>query len=210
MGDVWEWGTEVGGNLWRTTGDINDSWSSMSGIGFSQGGHEEFAGPGHWNDPDMLVVGKVGWGSVHPTRLKPNEQITHITLWCMLSAPLLTGCDLAQLDQFTIDLLTNDEVLDVNQDPRGRPAGRRAKVDTAEVWARPLWDGTLAVGLFNRGTERAPVTARWSDLKLTGRQPVRDLWQHKDLGEFEGSFTALVPAHGAVLVKIGEPSRTDW
>ena len=210
MGDVWEWGAEVGGNLWRTTGDINDSWSSMSGIGFSQDGHEKFAGPGHWNDPDMLVVGKVGWGSVHPTRLKPNEQITHITLWCLLSSPLLTGCDLAQLDQFTIDLLTNDEVLDVNQDPLGRPAGRRAKVDTAEVWARPLWDGTLAVGLFNRGTERAPVTAQWSDFKLTGRQPVRDLWQRKDLGEFEGSFTASVPAHGAMLVKIGEPSRTDW
>lgn len=206
MGNVWEWAAEVGGNCWRTTGDITDNWGSMSGIGFSQDGHEKFANPGHWNDPDMLVVGKLGWGpNLHPTHLTPNEQITHITLWCLLSSPLLLGCDLSQMDKFTIDLMTNDEVLDVNQDPLGKAAGRRAKQDLLEVWARPLSDGAMAVGLFNRGTETATVTARWSDLGLTGGQPVRDLWQQKDLGIFTDAFAATVPGHGAVLVRIGQP-----
>jgi alpha-galactosidase len=210
MGSVWEWGAEVGGNCWRTTGDITDTWGSLNSIGFSQDGHEKGAGPGHWNDPDMLVVGKVGWGpNIHPTRLNPNEQITHISLWCLLSSPLLLGCDMSQMDSFTLDLMTNDEVLDVNQDPLGKPAGRKAKEGMLEVWARPLWDGTMAVGLFNRGRERATVTAKWGDLGLTGRQSVRDLWQQKDLGSFTDSFTAAVPAHGAALVKIGRVRQRE-
>ena len=132
MGNVWEWGERLGGNWWRTTGDINDTWSSMAGIGFKQAGHEKYAGPGHWNDPDMLVVGKVGWGpQLHPTRLTPNEQTTHISLWCLLCSPLLIGCDMADMDPFTLSLLTNDEVLEVSQDPLGQPgrpgrASRRA------------------------------------------------------------------------------------
>ena len=104
MGNVWEWGTEVGGNCWRTTGDITDTWTSMSKIGFNQAGHEKYAGAGHWNDPDMLVVGLVGWGpQLHPTHLTPDEQYTHISLWSLLSAPLLIGCDLSKLDDFTPD-----------------------------------------------------------------------------------------------------------
>ncbi len=118
-------GREVGGNCWRTTGDITDTWSSMSNIGFSQAGHEKFAGPGHWNDPDMLVVGMVGWGNLHPTGLTPNEQYTHISLWCLLCSPLLIGCDMTQLDDFTLNLLTNDEVLEVNQDPLGQTSPAR-------------------------------------------------------------------------------------
>ena len=159
------------------------------------------------DDPDMLVVGKVGWGpSLHPSRLTPNEQITHISLWCLLAAPLLIGCDLADLDRFTLALLTNDEVLDVDQDPLGKAAGRRAREGRLEVWSRPLRDGTVAVGLFNRSRDAADVTARWMDLGIVGRQPVRDLWLRKDLEPAEGSFTARVPAHGTVLVKIGQPT----
>ncbi len=102
MSKVWRWGAEVGGNLWRTTGDITDTWESLKEIGFSQIENQPFAGPGHWNDPDMLVVGWVGWGpNLHPTKLTPDEQYTHISLWCLLSAPLLLGCDLQQLDPFT-------------------------------------------------------------------------------------------------------------
>jgi len=206
MGNVWDWGAEVGGNCWRTTGDITDSWGSMSSIGFGQNGHEAGASPGHWNDPDMLVVGKVGWGpSLHPTRLSPNEQITHITLWCLLASPLLIGCDLSQLDKFTLDLLTNDEVIEVNQDPLGKQAARRSEGGQLEVWSRQLWDGTTAVGLFNRSSAREDVTARWQDLGLSGPQSVRDLWGQKDLGTFVNSFAASVPTHGAVLVKIGTP-----
>jgi len=205
MGNVWEWGNEVGGNLWRTTGDITDTWISLSNIGFSENGHEKFAGPGHWNDPDMLVVGRVGWGpNIHPSRLTQNEQMAHITLWSLVAAPLLIGCDMSEMDKFTIDLLSNDEVIDVNQDPLGR-AGRRVSQDgRLEIWARPLWDGTLAVGLFNRGQTAIKVTANWSDLGLQGREPVRDLWQQRDLGTFAGAFSATVPQHGAVLVKIGK------
>jgi len=152
----------------------------------------------------MLVVGPVGWGpSLHPSRLTPNEQILHITLWVLQAAPLMIGCDLTAMDQFTIDLLTNPEVLDVECDPLGRSNGRVWKDGRLEVWSRPLADGTLAVGLFNRGLEPRPVSARWSDLGLTGRRRVRDLWQRKDLCAFDGSFTVAVPRHGAVLLKIG-------
>lgn len=203
MGNVHEWGARVGGNCWRTTGDIRDTWGSMAGIGFNQAGREAYAGPGHWNDPDMLVVGRVGWGpQLHPTRLTPNEQYTHISLWCLLSAPLLIGCDMTQLDDFTLNLLTNDEVLEVNQDPLGRQAARVAREGATEVWAKPMEDGSLAVGLFNRGPLPARVTARWSDLKLTGAHRVRDLWRQRDLGEFSGEFSSQVPRHGVTLVRI--------
>ena len=155
----------------------------------------------------MLVVGQVGWGpNLHPTRLRPYEQVTHISLWCLQAAPLLIGCDMSQLDEFTIALLTNDEVLDVNQDPLGRPAGRVKRECWIEVWSRPLYDGTLAVGLFNRGVYATEVTVNWSDLKIEGEQPVRDLWQRKDLGEFDDKLSATVPPHGTVLVKIGRLS----
>jgi alpha-galactosidase len=202
MGNVWEWGAEVGGNCWRTTGDIGDSWSSMSGIGFQQNGHEKWAGPGHWNDPDMLVVGKVGWGNLHPTRLTPNEQYTHVSLWCLLDAPLLIGADMSQLDPFTFNLLANDEVLAVNQDAAGRQASLKAKGGATEIWAKDLADGSKAVGLFNRGEEAAEVTVHWTDLGLSGQGHVRDLWRQKDAGAFADSFTATVPRHGVCLVRI--------
>jgi alpha-galactosidase len=201
---VSEWGPQVGGQLWRTTGDIRDSWESMSSQGFGQNGLEKWAHPGAWNDPDMLVIGMVGWGvEPHQTRLTPNEQLTHITLWSMLSSPLLLGCDLSKLDQFQIDLLSNDEVLDVNQDALGKQAARRSQDGPLEVWSRPLADGTIAVGLFNRGIAAAKVTAKWTDLGLSGSQPVRDLWKRQNVGRYLGEYTADVPSHGAVLVKIG-------
>ncbi len=211
MRGVWRWGEEVGGNLWRTTGDIRDNWKSMSRIGFGQSGLEDYAGPGHWNDPDMLVVGRVGWGpTLHESGLTKDEQITHITLWCMLAAPLLIGCDMANMDKFTIDVLTNGEVLEVNQDPLGVQASRKAAAAETEVWARPLWDGTQAVALFNLSEREREVTANWSDLGLAGAQPVRDLWRHKDLGTFNGSFKVAVPSHGALMLKVGEPAKEDF
>ena len=208
-GKVWEWGgaAPVEGNLWRTTGDIRDTWGSMSGIGFGQNGHEKFAGPGHWNDPDMLVVGRVGWGRPHASRLTENEQITHISLWSMLAAPLLIGCDLGQMDDFTKALLMNDEVLAVDQDPLGKQGYRvdgGAADAQVQVWKKELWDGRVAVGLFNLSEPAKEVTAKWSDLGITGKQAVRDLWQLKDLGEKDGEFSVQVPRHGCVLVKIGK------
>jgi len=203
MGSVWEWGAEVGGNCWRTTGDITDSWGSMAGIGFAQAECSPYASPGHWNDPDMLVVGKVGWGpSLRESRLTPNEQYTHISLWCLLCSPLLIGCDLTQLDDFTMNLLTNDEVLEVNQDPLGRQAGRIAQDGSAEVWAKPMEDGSTAVGLFNRDETPKTVVAKWSDLKLSGPMRVRDLWRQKDIGVFSDQFGAEVPRHGVMLLRL--------
>ena len=205
MGNVWEWGGEVGGNCWRTTGDIVDTWNSMSGIGFSQDKCSPYAKPGNFNDPDMLVVGKVGWGpSLHDTRLTPNEQYTHISLWALLASPLLIGCDLSQMDDFTLNLLTNNEVNAVNQDPLGKQAVPVSRKNGCEVWAKTLADGSIAVGLFNRSFRESEVTADFSDLKINGEYKIRDLWRQKDLGGFTDSFTVSVPRHGVAFVKISK------
>jgi alpha-galactosidase len=203
MGNVWEWGSEVGGHCWRTTGDIVDTWRSMSSIGFGQAGHEIYHGPGAWGDPDMLVVGQVGWGPrLHPTRLTPNEQYTHISLWSLLASPLLIGCDMTKLDEFTLNLLTNDEVIEVNQDPLGRQARRVAKQGDIEVWSRFLEDGSRAVGLFNRGDDEMEVKVAWPQIEVKGPQRVRDLWRQKDIGTFPDGYRARIPRHGVLFLKV--------
>jgi alpha-galactosidase len=204
-GNVWEWGADpdIRGNSWRTTGDITDTWESMNGIGFQQVGHSKFAAPGHWNDPDMLVIGKVGWGPrLRDSRLSPNEQYVHITLWSLLASPLLLGNDLTQMDDFELNLVTNDEVLAVHQDPLGKAADRVSKKDELEVWSRPLSDGSLAVGLFNRDEMAMPVSVKWSELGISGTHTVRDLWRQKDLGTFSDEFSSVVPRHGTLFVKV--------
>ncbi|HEV2436089.1 MAG TPA: putative Ig domain-containing protein [Verrucomicrobiae bacterium] len=190
-------------NCWRTTGDIRDNWKSMSSKGFGEDKWARYAGPGHWNDPDMLVIGVVGWGKPRPSRLTPDEQYTHLTLWCLEAAPLLLGCDLNQLDAFTMNLIDNDEVLAVDQDALGEPAVMVAKDGDTCVYARNLEDGSKAVGMFNlNGDRAATVTVKWSDLNISGQHEVRDLWRQKDLGQFTGSFPMPVAPHGAELVKI--------
>jgi alpha-galactosidase len=139
--------------------------------------------------------------------LTPNEQITHISLWALQAAPLLIGADMTQFDKFTTALMTNHEVLEVNQDVLGRGASRIWQRERLELWARPLADGTIAAGLFNRGLQPVRMTATWKELGVTGRQVVRDLWLHKDLGTFSSEFSATVPAHGTILVKIGRPKQ---
>ena len=206
MSDVWKWGAEVNGNSWRTTGDITDTWRSMSGIGFKQDPAAPFAGPGHWNDPDMLIVGQVGWGHLHPTRLTPDEQYTHISLWCLLSAPLLIGCDMEQFDAFTLNLLSNDEVLALDQDALGKEAQTVLKIDKVSIYEKELEDGSRALGFFNLGT--APVTLDFNQLAqlgFKGNQQVRDLWRQKDVTVVDpatGSLPLTIPAHGVVLYKL--------
>jgi hypothetical protein len=203
MGDVWTWGAEVDGNSWRTTGDIEDTWESLSAIGFSQGRCSEFSAPGRWNDPDMLVIGWVGWGpALHYTRLTPNEQYTHISLWCLLASPLLIGCDLEQLDPFTLNLITNDEVIAIDQDPLGKQAIPLRKSDDYEVWARELEDGNKALGLFNKTGKTMYVHVDMSDMKLTGKYEMRDLWKQTDLGKVRGHFEMKVMPHGARLIRL--------
>ncbi len=203
MGNVSEWGARVDGNCWRTTGDITDTWSSMSRIGFGQAGLERFAGPGRWNDPDMLVVGHVGWGpALHPTRLTPNEQYTHISLWSLLCSPLLIGCDLTKLDEFTTGLLTNDEIIEINQDPLGKQAARIRKDGEIEVWAKGMEDGSLACGLFNRGLKQSEVSVRFAELALPKVARGRDVWTQKDLPITGDAITARLPRHGCRVFRL--------
>jgi len=193
-------------NSWRTRGDIRDNWTSMWGEGYNEEKWREFAGPGHWNDPDMFEVGWVGGGpNLHASRLTPDEQYTHVSLWCLLAAPLLIGCDLDRLDPFAVGLLTNDEVLALDQDALGIQARRlagEAEVRGGVVYAKPLEDGSWAVGLFNPSDHPATVRVSWSDLGLDGTKRVRDLWRQKSLGEHSGGFNAEVAAHGVVLIGI--------
>jgi len=203
MSKVWEWGEEVGGNLWRTTGDITDTWESLKEIGFSQVENAPYAGPGHWNDPDMLIVGWVGWGpNLHPTRLTPDEQYTHISLWCLLSAPLLIGCDLERLDEFTLNLLTNDEVLAIDQDPLGKQATPVLKEGDIQVWVKELLGGDKAVGIFNLGDSTKTCSLDLEKINITGKVSIRDLWRQKNLGSFSGVFEARIPSHGVHLVRL--------
>jgi alpha-galactosidase len=191
---VWEWGPSVGGNLWRTTGDISDQYRVMADIGFSQNGLEKFAGPGHWNDPDMLEVGNGG--------MNEDEYRTHMSLWAILAAPLIAGNDLTRMTPFTVELLTNREVIAVDQDPLGKQGYRIAQEGPFEIWMKPLADGSKAVGLFNRQRGTEQMTVKLSQLGIEGEASVRDLWLKKDLGDESGTFSAYVPSHGVVMVRI--------
>jgi len=211
MGDVWEWGKQVGGHSWRTAGDLGGSFEGIPVALFKDGFDlyakrqlHKYGGPGGWNDPDYLLLGYLSnWkGQTALTPLTPNEQYSHVSLWCLVAAPLIFSGDMTRLDEFTLGLLSNDEVLDVDQDPLGRP-GRRVAIDEdLEVWAKDMEDGTKAVGLFNRGECDATVTAQWADLQINGSRIVRDLWRQQDLGKFDGQFKATVPSHGVVLVRL--------
>lgn len=205
MGDVWQWGEQVGGNLWRTTGDITDTWESLRDIGFQQAKCSPYARPGHWNDPDMLIVGWVGWGDqLHQTRLTPTEQYTHLSLWAMLSAPLLIGCDLTRIDPFTYNLLANHEVLALNQDALGKQAVRVFDQNDTQIWVKELSDGSRAVAVFNLSKENRSIRFEWADLGLATAKytKLRDVWRQQDLGKLNKIFETEVLAHGVRLLRL--------
>lgn len=192
--DVWKWGADVGGNLWRTTGDIRDTWDSMSGIGFRQSVLAEFANPGHWNDPDMLEIGNGG--------MTETEYKTHMTLWSMLAAPLLAGNDLRHMDKATLSILTNREVIAVDQDKLGRQGRQVWKSGDQEIWTRQLSDGGTAVALFNRSKDSANMTINWSGVGITKRNSVRDLWSNQKVDATAAEFVTPVAGHGVVLLRV--------
>jgi alpha-galactosidase len=195
--DVWKWGPEVGGNLWRTTGDIRDTWDSTTKIGFSQGDLAPWAGPGHWNDPDMLEIGNGG--------MNDDEYKTHMSLWSILAAPLLAGNDLRSMAPDTLEILTNSEVIAIDQDKEGKEGQRVSKSGDQEVWAKPLSDGGQAIGLFNRGSAPAQITVSWSAVSLSSAPThLRDLWTHKDLPVATSEYSATVPAHGVVMLRVSK------
>ena len=209
MASVSTWGENVGGNSWRTTGDITDTWASMVGILERQAGLWPFARPGAWNDPDMLVLGKLGWGeALRQTRLSVNEQYTHMSMWCILCSPLLIGCDITQLDELTMSLLTNDEVLETNQDPLGAAAAKVAVDGQGEVWAKPMSDGSLVFALFNRGRfDRLEVSVDFAALGMEGEWRVRDLWRQCDVGLYAQRFSETILPHGTLLFRFFPTDR---
>jgi alpha-galactosidase len=192
--DVWKWGPEVGGNLWRTTGDIRDTWDSMTRIGFGQNELAQYAQPGHWNDPDMLEIGN---GSMTDTEYK-----THMSLWAILAAPLLAGNDLRTMSPETLAILTNAEVIAVDQDKLGKQGTRVWKSGDQEIWTRQLAGGDTAVAFFNRAKDEAKIGVQWSELGLPTRRKARDLWLNKNADVSAPEFSSTIPGHGVVLLRI--------
>ena len=195
--DVWKWGAAVGGNAWRTTGDITDTYERMSEIGFSQAGLATYAGPGHWNDPDMLEVGNGG--------MTADEYRTHMTLWAMLAAPLLAGNDLSTMTPETLAILTNKGVIAIDQDALGRQGDRVWAEGGAEIWARPLTGGAHAVAIFNRSPAERMIPLRLSLVSApAAATTLHDVWADREVSVGpNGSYTARVPAHGVVLLRVG-------
>jgi alpha-galactosidase len=191
-------------NAWRTGGDIRDNWRSLKSRLLTQDKWAPYAGPGHWNDPDMMIVGYVGWGKEpRPTMLTPDEQYSHMSAWCLQSVPLLLGCDLTKPDAFTLSLLTNDEVIEVNQDPLGKQATLVSKTDSIGILAKDMEDGRKAAGMFNiTDSITRRMVLKWADLGIKGKYIVRDLWRQKDIGVFEDEFAADVRPHGVVMISL--------
>jgi alpha-galactosidase len=205
-------------NMWRTGPDIQDSWTSLYSLAFTIDKWAPYGGPGHWNDPDMMILGEISLSGavIHPTRLTPDEQYSHVSLYSLVAAPMIIGCPVERLDDFTLSLLSNDEVIAIDQDPMGKPGRLVGKRDGVEVWIRQLEDGEMAVGLFNTdnygatpgsyfhwGTEKA-VSYVWdmAAAGFKGKWKLRDVWRQKDLGVFDGSFATDIRHHGVVLLRM--------
>jgi alpha-galactosidase len=191
---VWEWAPAAGGNLWRTTGDIGNSWASLREIGFSQTGLEKYAGPGRWNDPDMLEIGNGA--------LTLQEERTHFTLWAMLAAPLLLGHDLRQTKPETLAILKNAEVIAINQDTLGKQGYRAVERGAEQIWLKPLSGGAWAVALFNLGEQPVSPSVLWTQLGIAGTPRVRDLWKGEDWGKVQGGFSHRIEPHSCALFKV--------
>ncbi len=205
MGNVWEWGNESGGQLWRTGDDVHDTWESVRKAFKKLSDKSAFVKPGNWNDPDILQVGAVGAqssGKAGKNRLTFEEQKTVMSMWCMLSAPLLIGANMEQLDDATLSLLTNEEIIAVNQDALGKAASLKATIANTELWVKELEDGSLAVGLLNLSNETLTSKFDFSSLQLKGKYKIRNLWEKKDLGIFENEIETTIPAHGIVILQI--------
>src|SRR5437588_3307037 len=192
--NVWDWGAKVSGNLRRTTGDISDRWQSMDKIGFQQFDIAPYAKPGHWNDPDMLEIGNGA--------MTNDEYKTHMSLWAILAAPLLAGNDLRSPSPEILAILTNREVIAVNQDELGKQGQRAWQTGELEVWTRQLAGGRWAVAFFNREKDAATISVKPADLKITGKWKARDVWSHQDVAWSESEYSATVPAHGVVLLRL--------
>lgn len=194
IGEVWKWGPDAGANAWRTTGDIRDTWESMSTIGFKQNDLAPFAKPGHWNDPDMLEIGNGG--------MTDTEYQTHMSLWSMLAAPLLAGNDLRTASPAILAILTNRDVIAIDQDKLGKQAQRAWQAGEQEIWVRELSGGDRAIAIFNRGGQSASVKVTWADLAMKSPSQAKNLWTHVDEKLQGPDLGATVPSHGVVMLRV--------
>jgi len=211
MGNVWEWGAEIGGHSWRTAGDLGFELNRIVQVALKNTEHRAWSKPGSWNDPDYIQIGYIGdarTGSL-PTvcPMSPDEQYAFMSLWCLMAAPLFYSGDMARLDAFTINVLCNPEVIDVDQDPLGRCGEVQHLDDQTFLMVKILEDGSKAVGIFNQRNTEAASTVAWRALGILGRNKVRDLWRQRDIGVFETQLQVRVPAHGVVLVRISPASK---
>lgn len=208
MGEVWKWGGEVGGHCWRTSGDLGFELDRIFDVALKNSEHRLYSKPGEWNDPDYIQIGWIGtarkMGIPELNPMSADMQYAYMSMWSLMAAPLIYSGDMSKLDEFTLNVLCNPEVIEVNQDPLGEAAWVIKKSGDQFLMIKNLADGSKAVGLFNRGKAAADVTADWSELKIKGKQSVRDLWRHKDLGVSGTTYTAHVPSQGVVMVKIGK------
>jgi alpha-galactosidase len=192
----WKWGPGVGAQMWRTTDDIDDSYGRMITIGFSQAGLSKYAGPGHWNDPDMLEIGN--------GKMTEDEYKTHMSLWVLLAAPLLAGNDLSKMSETDKSILMNREAIAIDQDPLGKQGDRLYQSGDFDVWTKPLSGGRIAVGLFNRSWDNRDVSVDLADIGFRNGASLRDVWKQKNLGHHAGVFTGAIPKHGVTLLIVSK------
>ncbi|HEX7572030.1 MAG TPA: putative Ig domain-containing protein [Bacteroidota bacterium] len=208
MGNVWEWGGEAGGQSWRTANDLGIELDRIFEVALKNAEHRAWSRPGSWNDPDYIQIGYIGdaraggGGMPAPSRLSPHEQYAYMSLWCLMASPLFFSGEMGKLDPFTLNVLCNPEVIEIDQDPLGQSAAVSMTSDSTFLMVKDLDDGSKAIGLFNRGKSPAAVNASWAVLGLSGKQSVRDLWRQKDLAAADREFSATVPSRGVVLVRL--------
>jgi alpha-galactosidase len=207
MGEVWKWGGEVGGNCWRTAGDLGFELDRIFEVALRNSEHREYSKPGEWNDPDYIQIGWIGnareMGVPRMVSMPASMQYAYMSLWSLMASPLIYSGDMSRLDKFTLNVLCNPEIIEVNQDPLGESGLVINRTEEQFVMIKKLSDKTFAVGLFNRGQNQADVCIDFSELGIEGKPRVRDLWRQKDLGRYTQQFTARVPAMGVIMVKIG-------
>jgi alpha-galactosidase len=210
MGDVWQWGADVDAQSWRTSGDLGYSLDNLFNVARENINHRAWQGPGHWNDPDYVQIGYVGnirsagkrGEDLIPVPLTPTEQYSFMSLWCLSAAPLVYSGDVTKLDEFTLNVLCNAEVIEVNQDPLGQAAAPADLGEDTFLLVKDMADGSKAVGLCNGSEGPQTLTAHWGAMGVSGRQRVRDLWRQEDEGEFEARYTAEVPRHGVKFIRL--------
>jgi alpha-galactosidase len=208
MGSVWEWGESTGGQSWRTAGDLGVELDRIFDVALRNAEHRAWSRPGAWNDPDYIQIGYIGdaradgGGMPAPCAISPDEQYAYMSLWCLMASPLFYSGEMGKLDPFTLNVLCNPEVIDIDQDPLGQSAAVATYSDTTFLMIKDLEDGTKALGLFNRGKSPARVTATWALLGLGGKHVVRDLWRQQDISVGEGEYSATVASHGVVFVRL--------